>query len=354
LVQKPTGIDERPEQLRDPICKSEGSTVSERYLARLAERSFLNLWSWPNPYRDQGKELCDLLVVCSKHIIIFSEKTIDWPSGDIETAWRRWSKRAIQASVNQIKGAECWLADFPKRLFRDKSCSDPFPIDLPSKAVRQVHRIVVANGSAPACHEFTSGQSASLKIVPGIVGDAHWKRQGGIGFVPFAVGDIDPDGSFIHVFNEAALDIVMSELDTIRDFTDYLAKKAAFIRSGNLKEAAGEENLLAYYATRINPEGTHDFVVETGKAPITIDHQHYSRFISDPRHHAKEQADEVSYLWDRLIKTFTGHLLAGTSITPKGQEFNLRKFEHAVQHMALVPRVFRRVHSEAVIDALVV
>ncbi len=62
---------------------------------------------------------------------------------------------------------------------------------------------------------------------------------------------IETDGSFIHVFNETALDIVMSEPDTIRDFTDCLAKKAAFLRSGNLKAAAGEENLVADYATRM-------------------------------------------------------------------------------------------------------
>jgi hypothetical protein len=80
--KKPPKINE-PEQLRPAIIKAEGSTEGERYLARIAERSFLNLWSYPAPYRDQkqhgvgdGKELCDLLVVCGDHIIIFSEKTI--------------------------------------------------------------------------------------------------------------------------------------------------------------------------------------------------------------------------------------------------------------------------------------
>jgi len=356
LTQRPAGIDGRPEQFRDPILRSEGGTVSERYLAKLAEKSFLNLWSYPNPYRDQGKngggdgkELCDLLVVCGEHIVIFSEKTIDWPSGDIETAWSRWAKRAIQASAKQTKGAERWLAEHPERLFLDRACSEPFPIDLPPKEVRRVHRIVVANGSAGACHRFTEGRSASLKIIPEITGDAHWARRKSM---PFAIGDIDPDGSFVHVFNEAALDVVMSELDTIRDFTDYLAKKAAFVRSGNLREAAGEENLLAYYAIRMNSENEHDFVISAKKAPITIDHQHYPRLTDDPRYAAKKHEDGSSYLWDRLIEKFTTHMLGGTSITPEGQEFVLREHESAIRHMALVPRFFRRKHSEAIADAL--
>jgi hypothetical protein len=92
-MRKPTGIDERHEQYRPPVIRAEGVTVSERYLAKLAEKSFLNLWSYPNPYRNQklsgrgdGKELCDLLVVCGQHIVIFSERSISWPNGELHVA----------------------------------------------------------------------------------------------------------------------------------------------------------------------------------------------------------------------------------------------------------------------------
>lgn len=359
MARKPSGIDERLEQLRPPVLRSKGGTDSERYLARLADRSFLNLWSYPSPYRDQklggsgdGKELCDLLVVCGEHIIIFSEKTINWPSGDTETAWSRWSKRAIRDSAKQTKGAERWIAEHPDRLFLDKACSVPFPIDLPSVETRRVHRVVVANGSVHACQEFTSGSSKSLIISPSVIGDNHWLRKEDGSIQPFSVGDVDPEGSFVHVFNEAALDVLMSELDTVRDFTDYLSKKAAFIRSGRLKEAQGEENLLAYYAIRINAEGDHDFVVEDAEVPLTIDHRRFSQLIDDPRYQAKKRADQISYLWDRLIEAFTNHMLGGTSITLEGHDFDLRKNELGVRQMALVPRFLRRSHSEAVAGAL--
>jgi len=53
------------------IKRGAGITPSEQYLVGLANRTFLNLWSYPNLYVDRktggkgdGKELCDLLVVC--------------------------------------------------------------------------------------------------------------------------------------------------------------------------------------------------------------------------------------------------------------------------------------------------
>ena len=343
-------------RLRPPVIKAEGVTPSERYLAKLAEKSFLNLWSYPSPFRDQqqratgdGKEICDLLVVCSPYIIIFSEKTVSWPSGPLQVAWSRWAKRAIRDAAKQAKGAERWITEFPERIFLDRACNEPFPISLPSPQDRIVHRVVVASGAAESCKEHIPGGSGSLIIKPDIKGQAHWSsnyRQ----LVPFAIGDIDPSGSFVHVLNERSLDIIMKELDTIRDFVDYLDKKTRFIRSGRLLQANGEENLLAYYAIRINAEGDHDFV-NTG-ASLKIDNSHYTRYTNDPRYVAKKKADQVSYLWDALIRKFTTHMLDGTSVTLGGYKFKLEKNELGVRYMALERRILRRSHAEAVKGAL--
>ena len=358
MTNNPSGIDIRQKLLRHPVIRSEGGTASERYLAILAEKSFLNLWSYPSPYRDQkqgvagnGKEICDLLVVCGEHVIIFSEKTIDWPDGDIKAAWRRWATRAIRDSAKQTKGAERWISEFPNRLFLDPDCAVPFPIDLPPENVRQVHRVVVANGSARPCQKHTRSSSGSLVIRPNVKGESHWTDRIGEP-EPFVIGDVDPDGSYVHVFNEAALDIVMHELDTVTDFTGYLAKKAAFVRSGNLLEAQGEENLLAYYAIRINDEGDHDFVVEGEKVPISIDNRRYDQFKRDPQYELRNAENNISYVWDRLISKFTTQLLDGTAFTLEGQDFDLRKLELGVRQMALEPRVCRRSHSKAIVGAM--
>ena len=47
--------------------KSEGVTPTERLLSDLCERSFLKLWSYPNPFKDDRDELCDLLAVFENH-----------------------------------------------------------------------------------------------------------------------------------------------------------------------------------------------------------------------------------------------------------------------------------------------
>lgn len=283
-------------------------------------------------------------------MIIFSEKTIAWPDGDIELAWSRWFKRAVRHAAKQANGAERWIIKFPERIFLDRKCSTPFPIDLPNAKERVIHRVVVAKGAAEACREQLPDSSGSLIIRPSLQGDAHWSLQRGV-IEPFAVGDIDPSGSFVHVIDDVALDVILRELDTIRDFTDYLEKRAAFIRSGRLLEAHGEENLLAYYAIRINDDGYHDFVTADKRSPILIDRQRYRNFTSDPQYIAKKHADEISYLWDKLIEAFTTHMLDGTSITLPGYDFDLRRNEVGVRYMALQNRFARRNLGNAVADA---
>jgi hypothetical protein len=72
-----------------------------------------------------------------------------------------------------------------------------------------------------------------------------------------------------------------------------------------------------------------------------------------PQFIAKKKADEQSYVWDRLIQTFTNHMLAGTTIVPDdAQPFDLREHERGIRHMALVPRYLRRPYGEAIIDVL--
>jgi putative intracellular protease/amidase len=67
-LNDPRKVDYPP--ARPAVLRGLGTTLSERHLAKLADRSFLNLWSYPNTFIDKktggkgdGKALCDLLVV---------------------------------------------------------------------------------------------------------------------------------------------------------------------------------------------------------------------------------------------------------------------------------------------------
>jgi hypothetical protein len=191
-------------------------------------------------------------------------------------------------------------------------------------------------------------------VAPSIKGDAHWAAEP---VAPFVIGDVDPSGSFIHVLEDATLDIVLQELDTISDLTSYLNKKEILIRSGHLTVAGGEEDLVAYYMTHMNHQKDHDFTKPDGSSLgendfLDLDTGFYAHLMQNPQYRAKKVADKNSYIWDRLIGAFTTNMLAGTTIVPEGQPFVLSDHEQGVRHMAVVPRYKRRILGEGIFGAL--
>jgi hypothetical protein len=104
--------NESPGELaRERIHRSRGSTASERLLADLGEQAFLNLWSYPNLFYDKkqngkgdGKELCDLLVVCGHDVIIFSDKHIKYRS-DMREGFNRRSQTALLDTPADVRAS---------------------------------------------------------------------------------------------------------------------------------------------------------------------------------------------------------------------------------------------------------
>lgn len=338
----------------EKIIRNIGITKSERYLAKLADRTFLNLWAYPNVYRSPGEELCDLLVVCGEHIIIFSDKNIKWPDKEAPQAWSRWYRKAIKKGAEQLYGAERSINKWPNKIFLDARCTQALPMTIPS--AKTVHLVLVARGAGGACSKFFNGDSGSFLLSPSLHGHDHLDTTSDE-FLPFRVGDIDPLCSFIHILNDVTLDIVMRELDTIKDFVAYLSEKARFVRSGNLILAAGEEDLLAYYLTHMISKNEHGFSHPENRPwgttdRLALDKGHYESMIRNPQYIKKKEADKDSYLWDRLIEAFTNHMLAGTTIVPEGEHFEMGKHTLGVQHMAQEPRVMRRMLSERITGIL--
>lgn len=350
-----------------PIKKGSGVTPTEKYLARLCDRSFLNLWSYPNAFRDEGKkdeggagkELCDLLVACDKHLLIFSEKNVPFPeSGDLPTDWRRWVTRAVAKSARQVLGAERWIIQNPERIFVDPFCTQRLPLELPAENERVIHRIIVARGASSACKAFFGGGNGSLIIsnerTPIL------QKPDGISFAydPFCIGDINPDGGFIHILDDFTLPIILRELDTITDLVGYLTEKETFFRTDRYIRAAGEEELLAYYFRNFDEETQRFRFKIKGEKPddpyngIYIDEGFWKGLTKHPQYALKKEEDRISYLWDRLIGQFTKHMLAGTSTRESLSAENIGHHEGGVRHMALESRVERRVLARALWDAI--
>jgi hypothetical protein len=346
------------------IHRSRGSTASERLLADLGDQAFLNLWSYPNLFYDKkkggkgdGKELCDMLVVCGDDVIIFSDKHINYQDDKpVQIAWPRFYRKAIKDAVVQINGANNWMNRFPDKIYTDAACTQRLPIDLPLRDKRRVHGVVVATGAHQAIQTHMRDDSGSFMIMPMLKGDDAIDFSRG-GFVPFCVGDVNPDGLFIHVFDDVSIKRVLTHLDTISDFTQYLNKRALYLRSDALLVAHGEEELLAQYLNvGMKTGGAYDFELQRKKAfqkhlMMTIQGE-WSAYLRSKDYFAKTLADDKSRIWDRLIGLFTENVLAGTSVAIMGEAPNAALSERALRYMAMESRFSRRVLGEALEGAI--
>jgi hypothetical protein len=246
----------------EAILKEEGVTHRERYLAKLAEKSFLKLWSYPSLYRDEGlskngvdQEFSDLTVVFGNIVVLFSDKDIAWKEhSNLNVSWGRWYRASVFESARQLHGAESFLLRHPGRLFLDKACTKPFPLALQVENL-QIHLVAVTNNSqAPAKRYFDSFARGSN---PSLMCDFRFTHEDVL-VRPFVVGDVDPSRTFVHVLDELSLDLLLDELATISDFTHYLRTKERAIREYGLWSAAGEEEILAYYLQEQSSDGHGD------------------------------------------------------------------------------------------------
>jgi hypothetical protein len=328
------------------VTRSEGLTPSERYLKKLCDRSFLSLWSYSSVFRDQGrpggkgdgKEVADLLVVFENHVVIFSDKHIQFDSGSVEVAWSRWFRKAVLKSAQQVWGAERWIRQFPNRLFLDRACTVPFPIDLPDPSNAIFHRIVVAHDASRVCRERFGG-SGSLMLDTHLVGDEHLKK-------PFVVGRIDAGKGYVHVLDDTSLNIVMTHLDTVSDFVAYLTKKEQLLTNGVHVLATGEEELLAEYVGNLNGEGEHDFVFPKDTDGLFFPEGQWIKFLKSEERKAQIEANRISYSWDLLVEQFLHHLMSGTQY--EADHPGISEQEKSFRWLARENRTRRRMLASAI------
>lgn len=360
-----------PHPLRGLLATLEGhdQTGSERYLARLARRSFLTLWSYPNVYTNEGrsggkgdgKELCDLLVVFGNHVILFSDKDCKYkPHRDPKVAWSRWYKRSIESSARQLSGAKHWVERFPDQLFLDRQCQHPLPLELPTREHRRVHLVAVARGATDSAVEHwksvaekfadegsppvaqTGPSSGSLMLCTEIERDQHYDR-------PFQIGWPLGRGQCVHVFNDETLDVVLGVLDTVPDFVRYLEKKEEVLRRpAEQLIAPGEEDLLAMYvASTRSGDQEPSFPPPSGCELVLLREGAWKELEADKSFRARQKANQVSYHWDTLIEFQTAHLIAGSAHTIDG-DYSTTSIENVLRKMAEENRLTRRALGAAV------
>ena len=52
-------------------------TDTEKRLSDLCNKTFLNLWSYTSPFKEDGKEMCDVIAIFENHIFIFLTENVN-------------------------------------------------------------------------------------------------------------------------------------------------------------------------------------------------------------------------------------------------------------------------------------
>lgn len=314
------------------ILKSTGVTPTERLLADLCERSFLKLWSYPSPFKDDGKELCDLLAVFGDTIFIFFDREsriLDNSSADPLTAWERWKRKVIDAQIQTAHGAERYIKA-GRPIFLDRELKIRFPIRIDLEHIT-VHKIIVAHGAAEACARFSDTN------VYGSLAISYGKSQVAPTF-PFMI-EIDKSNP-VHVFDSHNLPIILRELDTFFDLSQYLDAKLEAIGRFDWLIYCGEEDLLAHYWLNYDSAKKRYLIGPKDQRinGLAIGEGEWKDFIATDIYKRKKMADRESYLWDELIQrtcqNFFEGTLTGNADHSRGQS--------AIHEMAKEPRFSRR------------
>lgn len=289
-----------------PPAETKFQNETERFVFELCRKTFLSLWSYANPQRPNGKELCDVLILCEPDVVLISVREVELAE-DAEdgVAQTRWFRKAVLESANQICVASQRLVRLTHVIRSDGSLGLP----LPSVEERRIHRVAVS--------------------------------LGGSGHVPLVSGDLGK--GYVHVFDERSFSLAIQALDTITDFVAYLrAKEDLAARVQSLVVDGGEENLLAVYLHRGKrfPMDTEHICIPDGL---------WQAFVRNPAVQRKRDADRVSYVWDQTIEYFSRHALAGSFEI--GNE--LSSDERALRVMARENRFMRRALADSLVEFLI-
>lgn len=323
--------------------KSSGVTATERMLAEFCERSFLKLWSYPNPYKDDGHELCDLLAIFGNYIFIFFDRENQLPhesDKDPQVLWDRWKRNVIDRQVKTAHGADRYIRS-GRSIFLDGKGTTLFPVPFDrEKAV--IHKIVVAHGARRAC------ENASPDNIYGSLAISYADDDGSA-TRPFHVV-IDRHNP-VHIFDSHNLPIVLAELDTVSDFSAYLDEKLRAIARYDYLNYCGEEDLLAHYLLNFDQK-TNRHLIGTKRDDVNgimVGEGEWQDFFNSDLYKNTKAADRVSYFWDELIqRTCQNHLdgtLGGNSDALQGQS--------AIYEMVKEPRFIRRGLTERIKHAVV-
>jgi hypothetical protein len=233
---------------------------AETLIHDLAEKSFFIDWCYKNPEWEDRKELCDLLIVFNDIVIIWQIKDLKRQKNG------RYSQSKVEKNLSQLSGAKRKLFDLKKpiELFNPRRGKELF---FPDK-IKRVYLISALIGEGEDYYSLLEKYK----------------------------------GKEIHVINRETAEILLNELDTIQDFTNYLNERESLLFSANEKDErkiillGGERDILAYYL--MNERNFSQFKEAN---MILLEEGCWEALMSKQEYLRKKEEDEISYIWDEII-----------------------------------------------------
>ena len=268
----------------------------EEAVNRLAYHTYLKYWCYPNP-RDitgDGKELCDLLIIFKSHLIIISVKNYSF-GGNYE----RYFKSTLKKAISQLQGAERKLLNNSRKIVFNHPDTGYF--ELVPENYDSVHRIIVNINTEPLFH-------------PG--------------------GLSTKSDNFAHIFNWQSFFEIVTELDTIPEFIEYLKEREIVFKSKEFIMMLGDEDdwdvktnksfmeynaslveekkrfvlfsgseldLLADYFFNQRKFNENFYSIEYKGATFNFD-GNWDEYLSRKQVKLKKEEDKVSYFLDEFVK----------------------------------------------------
>lgn len=304
-------------------------------MAELADRTFLKPWAISNPFHRSGKELTDLLVPFGDDIILFSDKACRF-RGDKElgTAWRRWSRDAIDESITQLKGALRQLERSDCTIFTDHSATDPLAYPPPPHDRRRYHLVAVVRPDLEPSQKPAGWQGLAYSDTLD-VGEA----------TPFFVGPRIEGEHFVHVLEGEDLELILAHLDTAPDLITYLTSRADAL-SKRPGVTFREPDLLAIAIGNWMNGAGH--TVSLSPSEVQDLDGAWSRYAGSERAERTQALSKDSYLIDQLIDEFHHEYLRRR----EAGQVDPERHEEAMRLLAAEGRFARRIITSPLMGIL--
>jgi SEC-C motif len=302
----------------------------------------LKPWSYANPFKADGKELCDLIVVFENNIFLFFDRQsrkFD-RGGDVLLTWERWKKEAVTKQIRTAAGAKRYVMNHRDQIYLDANAKIPLPLHIPAGELR-IYKIIVAHGAKEACEQFSSSN------IYGSLGISYEAEPSGHSH-PFIVPLERSDPA--HLLDSHNLELILSELDTLFDFQAYLTAKESAIERYKFLSYCGEEDLLAHYFLNFD-DASKTYIIgvkDDGYDGLMIAEGEWRDFVELGPYRRRKADNRISYQWDRLIQKTGENALKGVL----GGNSDVFRGKSAIHEMAKEPRLSRRMLCQTMAIAI--